>query len=954
VPEYYVYSPNIFKDGSTYYLVYDVALNSSHGSCERITYATASSPLGPYTKGPVILDIGAAGQFDDGRVAEPFVFKDNGTYYLFYMGDHYPYGNKEEIALATTSAADFPLGPGGGNWTKYGLILGFNPDPNSWDRGLDADPSVIKVGSTFYMLYTGSYANTAWKEGVAWCTSPYGPWNRPSAPNLPLGPAGSWDSSRLVRGAIHYNSYNGKYVLPYSGTDGSGYKGGIATADPYVPITFETRTSPDGSTWENWKPVTNGSNIQSTPSKYFQYRATLYKGPLESPTLTSVTIDYQSSHAKALYMNPSLMEKTRADIHTTFDVNITTEDVIDLFGFDLNITWNNALTTFAGVEFDTWLDAIWGHDGWFLASNETGPGWYALSATSISASYTGPEAKPLATMKFRVEDAPPGETPIHFALAKLGNSKWTPIPVDSIRDATYRMLPSPPETMLRINPDLIEKTYSDIGMHFNVSITIENITDLFGLDFNITWDNTLITHYTCYYNETLDAIWGSDNWQLIKSESGIGWYKIVALSTKNGFTKDPGIQALFTLEFLVEDPHTTGVKETPVHFATHKLSDSGAEPISHLIEDAKYRIAINVYTLTVSVVGSGSVTRNDTGPNYHYGDAVLLTAVPGMGWSFDHWSGDLSGSASPATLVITGNMSVTATFVQINYTLTVSVVGSGSVSLNNTGPYHYGDPVELKATPSAGWVFQCWSGGLSGSANPATLVMTGNFSVSGNFIQRPMLQMDPGSKTCRKYGEGFTVAVSVFGAVNVENFEFEIHYNTTLLDFAGVAWNAWGSGTINVDRASGNVTGSTAGIALNGSFEVITLEFRTSCYRVWKDESTILGWKNDQTGTISIQWANVSYPSGPDLRYERGGIGQIDVGPDFAYTFSPIQGDVNNDGTVDIFDLRTVASYYGVKEGDLLWSEASKYDLTKPASENIIDISDLIMIAGNFGFEYDC
>jgi hypothetical protein len=52
-----------------------------------------------------------------------------------------------------------------------------------------------------------------------------------------------------------------------------------------------------------------------------------------------------------------------------------------------------------------------------------------------------------------------------------------------------------------------------------------------------------------------------------------------------------------------------------------------------------------------------------------------------------------SGSVNPATLVIDGNKVVSATFTQSAYTLTVTVIGSGSVALNNTGPYHIGDAI---------------------------------------------------------------------------------------------------------------------------------------------------------------------------------------------------------------------------------------------------------------------
>jgi hypothetical protein len=82
------------------------------------------------------------------------------------------------------------------------------------------------------------------------------------------------------------------------------------------------------------------------------------------------------------------------------------------------------------------------------------------------------------------------------------------------------------------------------------------------------------------------------------------------------------------------------------------------------------------YTLTVTQVGSGHVLRNNDGP-YYYGDVVQLTAYPSSGWSFDSWSGDLSGTANPASITIDGDKSVTLTFTEDWYTLTVLIDGGG-------------------------------------------------------------------------------------------------------------------------------------------------------------------------------------------------------------------------------------------------------------------------------------
>jgi uncharacterized repeat protein (TIGR02543 family) len=69
------------------------------------------------------------------------------------------------------------------------------------------------------------------------------------------------------------------------------------------------------------------------------------------------------------------------------------------------------------------------------------------------------------------------------------------------------------------------------------------------------------------------------------------------------------------------------------------------------------------YDLTVNVVGNGTVTQ-DPLPPYCVGDdtSVTLTATADPGWTFDGWSGDLSGSTNPETITMDGDKSVTATF----------------------------------------------------------------------------------------------------------------------------------------------------------------------------------------------------------------------------------------------------------------------------------------------------
>jgi len=73
--------------------------------------------------------------------------------------------------------------------------------------------------------------------------------------------------------------------------------------------------------------------------------------------------------------------------------------------------------------------------------------------------------------------------------------------------------------------------------------------------------------------------------------------------------------------------------------------------------------------------------------------------------------------------------------IKYDVTLTVNVEGSGSVTLDNTGPYYYGDVVELTAIPDPGWFFFEWSEDLSGSENPTLLTMDGNKVVNATFTE---------------------------------------------------------------------------------------------------------------------------------------------------------------------------------------------------------------------------
>ena len=145
----------------------------------------------------------------------------------------------------------------------------------------------------------------------------------------------------------------------------------------------------------------------------------------------------------------------------------------------------------------------------------------------------------------------------------------------------------------------------------------------------------------------------------------------------------------------------------------------------------------NQYILNISVVGNGIVNIDPDLPFYTHGSIVDLTANPNSTWVFDHWEEDLTGNDNPASITMDSDKNITAVFTQPLYTLTIYAEeeGTGFVEVDPPGPYHHGDEVNLTAIPYDENSFSHWSGNLSGSENPESIVMDSDKTVIANFTQ---------------------------------------------------------------------------------------------------------------------------------------------------------------------------------------------------------------------------
>ena len=91
-------------------------------------------------------------------------------------------------------------------------------------------------------------------------------------------------------------------------------------------------------------------------------------------------------------------------------------------------------------------------------------------------------------------------------------------------------------------------------------------------------------------------------------------------------------------------------------------------------DSVSWTVLPHEYSLGVTVVGNGAVTRNPDQAVYDFGTVVTLTASPAAGWHFVSWSGDATGSTSPVSVTVNENKNVTATFEQNPSSLTVQIL----------------------------------------------------------------------------------------------------------------------------------------------------------------------------------------------------------------------------------------------------------------------------------------
>ena len=150
------------------------------------------------------------------------------------------------------------------------------------------------------------------------------------------------------------------------------------------------------------------------------------------------------------------------------------------------------------------------------------------------------------------------------------------------------------------------------------------------------------------------------------------------------------------------------------------------------------------------MTGNGIACGADCAQAYSDGDSVTLLAAPDSGSEFVSWTGCNSTAGTTCTVSMTSDKLVTAEFVvlQTTRTLTVTGIGGSGAGLVTgsgihcasglvgtcTAAHPEGSVVNLSAFGTGGSTFSGWGGGCSfAGAGACQLTMNENVSVSADF-----------------------------------------------------------------------------------------------------------------------------------------------------------------------------------------------------------------------------
>ena len=259
---------------------------------------------------------------------------------------------------------------------------------------------------------------------------------------------------------------------------------------------------------------------------------------------------------------------------------------------------------------------------------------------------------------------------------------------------------------------------------------------------------------------------------------------------------------------------------------------SGAvSPITVTMDGPKNVRAVFGTAVSTTVTGgaaNGTVAVEPASSLHAFGSKVRLAAIPATGRGFQSWNANAQWANSLLTVHVTNaNPAYNAIFVPLRSderSLVLRVNGQGTiVSDPGRGILPAGSSVTLTAVADEQWVFEGWSGDLSGSEPNRVLSMDANHSVTATFRKLvvetpPSITLQPNDATLAT-GQALDLQVAATGSIPLR---YQWYFGsqplndevTPLLSLVGLKETNSGSYSVVVNNDFGSVTSRIAQVTV--------------------------------------------------------------------------------------------------------------------------------------------
>ena len=566
-----------------------------------------------------------------------------------------------------------------------------------------------------------------------------------------------------------------------------------------------------------------------------------------------------------------------------FIINATIEDVENLYGFEIEFTWNPTILTCvsykAKVPVETYPEGVLHQPVLKVKeqlNNTEGSYFVAYSSQAPAPSFNGSGV--IFTLKFRVLGY--GTSLLSFKLVKLASKGIPPKPIPfEAYNGLFKNF-TPPPAKLKVDPRRIIDATLVPCKNFTININIENAYDLAYFELWLSYNTTILDVKEIDVPPPFAAILT----EMFESE-GRMHVKGTAASATGNFT-------LTTVKF-----HVTELGDSPLDLYNVTLKDSFGEPLV-------YDEVIDGYFNNLMLARIYIFPSELIDPTMVIGSRFSMEVR--MENAIDFYGYQYFINYDPKVLICTG-LSIIPPTEEVHYDTILQInqrVGSIYV---NVSYYPPAEPVTVNETTTIGIIyFQVKNYG----STPIDLNNIKLVNIEGGTIAH----LEDGSED------------SFFATLIADVAILEINLSSQAV---------YPNKTVNVSVIAGNVGDMPA------SFNV-TLYFNEVIVGIEHVDNLPPNGTvklNFTINTVGLQPCS-RYPVkavASRVQYE------VNLANNELTTLLKIKmiGDVNGDGIIDIYDLTAACVSYDARVGDPKWNEEADV-----APEwGIIDIFDIVTIA---------